>query len=173
MHSDDAFLAEVLRALRLSHLEALVAGNAGAVLHGAPVTTMDLDLLIRETPRNRQKLAHFCELLGAPLTVTFKVTQAHGTLGSYGLGMSKGNAGGFAVAGASSLDTAQMAASYAHTDDTACGNQLSGTPGYVTVQIQPAAGGWLEPNQPFCTFVVNLGATTRVGLSRPTRSRER
>lgn len=97
-----------------------------------------------------------------PLTVTFKVTQAHGTLGSYGLGMSKGNAGGFAVTGASSLDTAQMTASYAHTDDTACGNQLSGTPGYVTVQIQPAAGGWLEPGQPFCTFVVNLGATTRV-----------
>lgn len=71
MHSDDAFLAEVLRALRLSHLEALVVGNAGAVLHGAPVTTMDLDLLIRETPRNRQKLAHFCELLGAPLPRRF------------------------------------------------------------------------------------------------------
>lgn len=71
MHSDDAFLSEVLRALRLSHLEALIVGNAGAVLHGAPVTTMDLALLIRETPRNRQKLGHFCELLGAPLPHRF------------------------------------------------------------------------------------------------------
>lgn len=71
MHSDDAFLAQVLRALRLSHLEALIVGNAGAVLHGAPVTTMDLDLLIRETPRNRQKLVRFCEVLGAPLPRRF------------------------------------------------------------------------------------------------------
>jgi hypothetical protein len=71
MRSDDAFLVEVLRALRLAHLEALIIGNAGAVLHGAPVTTMDLDLLVRDTPRNRQKLRHFCEFMGAPLPRRF------------------------------------------------------------------------------------------------------
>jgi hypothetical protein len=31
---------------------------------GAPVTTRDIDLLVRDTPLNREKLQRFCDALG-------------------------------------------------------------------------------------------------------------
>jgi hypothetical protein len=31
----------------------------------------------------------------------------------------------------------------------------------VTAYIIPASGNWLAPDQPFCTFSVNVGATMR------------
>jgi hypothetical protein len=34
----------------------VLIGNAGAALHGAPVTTVDFDFLFRRTARNLQKL---------------------------------------------------------------------------------------------------------------------
>lgn len=46
-------MAEVLDK---SGLEAILIGNAAAALQAAPVTTIDLDFLIRKTPRNVQKL---------------------------------------------------------------------------------------------------------------------
>ena len=39
-------LAKALRAVRL---EAVVIGNSASMLNGAPVTTQDIDLLIRDT----------------------------------------------------------------------------------------------------------------------------
>jgi len=39
-------------ALREVDLEAVLIGNAGAAIQGAPVTTVDLDFLFRKTPRN-------------------------------------------------------------------------------------------------------------------------
>jgi hypothetical protein len=38
--------------------------NAGAALHGAPVTTLDFDFLFRKTPQNMKKLKLFAKTLG-------------------------------------------------------------------------------------------------------------
>lgn len=48
MSSDEAFVLEVLVALRKVGLEAIIVGNGAAVLQGVPVTTQDLDLLVRD-----------------------------------------------------------------------------------------------------------------------------
>jgi len=59
------FLVEIGRALGASALDAVLIGNAGAALQGAPVTTVDFDFLFRRTPRNLQKLKRFAASLGA------------------------------------------------------------------------------------------------------------
>ena len=64
MSSDEAFLEGLLRALKSSKLEAVIVGSVAAVLQGAPLMTQDVDLLIRDTPRNREKLADLCSALG-------------------------------------------------------------------------------------------------------------
>jgi predicted nucleotidyltransferase len=58
-------LIEVARALREQGLEAILIGNAGAALQGAPVTTIDLDFLIRKTQANITKLEKLADALGA------------------------------------------------------------------------------------------------------------
>lgn len=63
--SDEAFVLEVLAALEETGLEALVVGSVAAVLQGSPVTTQDLDLLVRNTPSNRQKIERLGQRLGA------------------------------------------------------------------------------------------------------------
>jgi len=49
-------LRDALAALNRARLEAVMIGNAAAALHGAPVTTMDVDFLFRATPGNLRKL---------------------------------------------------------------------------------------------------------------------
>ena len=63
--SDESFVLEVLAALEQTKLEALVVGSVAAVLQGSPVTTQDLDLLIRDTPANRRKIEKLGQCLGA------------------------------------------------------------------------------------------------------------
>ncbi len=58
-------LAHVARALRENGLEALLIGNAAAALHGAPLTTLDVDFLFRRTPTNLMKLRAVAKDLGA------------------------------------------------------------------------------------------------------------
>jgi predicted nucleotidyltransferase len=58
-------LVAVARVLREQRLEAILIGNAAAALHGAPVTTVDLDFLIRKTPANLRKLERIADSLGA------------------------------------------------------------------------------------------------------------
>src|SRR3954468_23273194 len=60
-------LETVARVLDEHGLEAILIGNAAAALQGAPVTTVDLDFLIRKTPRNLQKLTAVAKTLGAML----------------------------------------------------------------------------------------------------------
>lgn len=60
-------LGEVARALDAAHLEAVLIGNAGAALQGAPVTTVDFDFLFRKTPRNLVKMKHVARLLKATI----------------------------------------------------------------------------------------------------------
>lgn len=61
------YLEAVASALQEVGLEAVLIGNAGAAVQGAPVTTIDLDFLFRRTPRNLQKLRALADRLGATI----------------------------------------------------------------------------------------------------------
>lgn len=61
------FLEAVAGAMQKAGLEAVLIGNAGAAIQGAPVTTVDLDFLFRRTPRNLQKLRSLADGLGATI----------------------------------------------------------------------------------------------------------
>jgi predicted nucleotidyltransferase len=58
-------LALLARALNDHGLEAILIGNMAAALHGAPVSTIDIDLFFRKTPRNMQKLKRVATALEA------------------------------------------------------------------------------------------------------------
>jgi predicted nucleotidyltransferase len=58
-------IAAVARALREQDFEAILIGNAAAALQGAPVTTVDLDFLIRKTPANVRKLKAIAKAMDA------------------------------------------------------------------------------------------------------------
>jgi hypothetical protein len=60
-------LVEIGRALDEVGLEAVLIGNAGAALQGAPVTTVDFDFMFRKTPRNMQKLRRLADRLGGTM----------------------------------------------------------------------------------------------------------
>jgi predicted nucleotidyltransferase len=57
-------LVALARALREARLDAVVIGNTASMLNGAPVTTQDIDLFIRDTPLNRRRLAQFARRIG-------------------------------------------------------------------------------------------------------------
>ena len=59
-------LAEVGRRINAVNLEAILIGNAAAALRGAPVTTIDFDLLFRKSSRNLVKLKTIARGLRAP-----------------------------------------------------------------------------------------------------------
>lgn len=58
-------LAEIARRLEEAGLEAVLIGNAAAALQGAPVTTLDLDFLIRRSPLSIRGIKRVAKLLGA------------------------------------------------------------------------------------------------------------
>jgi len=58
-------LTSVVAALAEVRLEAILIGNAAAAIHGAPVTTLDLDFMFRAAPVNLAKLKRFAGRLGA------------------------------------------------------------------------------------------------------------
>lgn len=71
MSPDERFLVMLLGVLKDVGLEVVVVGSTAAVLQGAPVMTHDVDLLIGDTPRNREKLVELCRALGAhPMEVS-------------------------------------------------------------------------------------------------------
>ena len=80
-------LVSVARALREQRLEAVLIGNSAAAVQGAPVTTMDIDFLIRKTPANITKLKRLATSLGAvvftpfyPATGLFRLTRDEDSL---------------------------------------------------------------------------------------------
>jgi predicted nucleotidyltransferase len=52
----DADVGQLLRRLVDAGVEFIVVGGAAAVLHGAPITTEDLDIVHRRTPENVSRL---------------------------------------------------------------------------------------------------------------------
>jgi len=86
MSSDEAFVLAVLAALKQVRLEAIVVGNVAAILQGAPVTTQDIDLLLRDTVGNRRKIAALGRALGSrprpisPLIDSLRIDAPAGTV---------------------------------------------------------------------------------------------
>ncbi len=86
MSSDEAFVVRVLAAIKTARLEGIVVGNVAAILQGAPVTTQDLDLLVRDTPLNRSKIEDLGKELGSrpreisPLARGLRIDADAGTL---------------------------------------------------------------------------------------------
>ena len=58
-------LALLAKALNENRLEAILIGNMAAALHGAPVSTIDIDLYFRKTPANMRKLKQVASALEA------------------------------------------------------------------------------------------------------------
>ena len=48
-------------------LDAVMIGNAAAAINGAPVTTMDVDFLVEQTPENYRKLAALSQRMDCQL----------------------------------------------------------------------------------------------------------
>lgn len=59
----EPLLVEIAAAFKKVKLEAVMIGNAAAALHGAPVTTLDIDFMFRDTELNRRKIRQFAELM--------------------------------------------------------------------------------------------------------------
>jgi predicted nucleotidyltransferase len=70
MSFEEAVLLQVMRAVNLVGFEAIVIGNAAAALHGVPITTQDIDLFARDTPRNREKIDQLIKSLGSQVVST-------------------------------------------------------------------------------------------------------
>ena len=68
MSFDEGFLQELVEALAEINLEAIIIGNAAAILHGVPVLTQDVDLLIRDHPQLQNKLQRFAKIFEVMLT---------------------------------------------------------------------------------------------------------
>ncbi|MBV8756132.1 MAG: hypothetical protein JO257_02585 [Deltaproteobacteria bacterium] len=60
-----ADLEALLRDLQAAGIEYIVVGGAAAVIHGAPVTTQDLDIVPRQSPEALQRLADALTALDA------------------------------------------------------------------------------------------------------------
>jgi predicted nucleotidyltransferase len=61
----ESLLVKIASAINKSRLEAVMIGNAGAALHGAPVTTLDIDFMFRHTSANLKKLKVIADTLNA------------------------------------------------------------------------------------------------------------
>ncbi|HEY4395851.1 MAG TPA: hypothetical protein VGP64_17420 [Polyangia bacterium] len=60
-----ARFADILRALATERVEFIVVGMTAGVLAGAPVTTLDVDIVHRRTPENVTRLLKVLEHLGS------------------------------------------------------------------------------------------------------------
>ena len=74
MSFDQGFLAELLDALAEAGLQTIFIGNSAAVLHGVPVLTRDVDLMVRDHPKLEAKLKKFAENFDVTLTAPYEPT---------------------------------------------------------------------------------------------------
>ncbi|CAA9350348.1 MAG: hypothetical protein AVDCRST_MAG89-3090 [uncultured Gemmatimonadetes bacterium] len=101
----------------------------------------------------------------APLHVRWRAEDDEGSLGAYELTVRRGNAGNIGISGSGG----PLSGAYVHGGAQPCtlfhgtGDQPSAdADGYVETDVSPAGGGWLPVGVPFCTFSVQVGASTRV-----------
>ena len=78
----ESLLVTIARMFGQHNLEAILVGNAAAALHGAPVTTLDVDFMFRKTPQNLKKLKAIAKDLEAvilrpyyPASELFRLTR--------------------------------------------------------------------------------------------------
>jgi hypothetical protein len=63
----EPLLNKIAKVFAAHRLEAIMVGNAAAALHGAPVTTLDIDFMFRKTPTNMNKLKAVAREFGASI----------------------------------------------------------------------------------------------------------
>lgn len=61
----EPLLNRLAKVLADHRLDVVMIGNAAAALHGAPVTTLDIDFMFRKSPANLKKLKGVAKSLGA------------------------------------------------------------------------------------------------------------
>jgi len=64
MSVDSSIIESIAVALHRVRLEAVVVGNTASALHGAPVLTEDVDIIVRDTPLNHKKVLMLAKELG-------------------------------------------------------------------------------------------------------------
>jgi hypothetical protein len=64
MSFEESVLLDLMRAVHAVKLDTVVIGNSAAALLGVPVTTQDIDLFVRDTPRNQDKIKQLVKVLG-------------------------------------------------------------------------------------------------------------
>ena len=74
-------LIKIAKTLHMVCLETVMVGNAAAALHGAPVTTLDIDFIFRKTPTNMRKLKFFAEGYELKVASLEKIIRSKKTLG--------------------------------------------------------------------------------------------
>ncbi len=83
MSHDEAFLQRLGEVIAELRLDAIVVGMTAASLQGVPLLTQDVDLLIRDTKRNREKLRMLATRLGAsPSPITRELSDVVTYLGA-------------------------------------------------------------------------------------------
>jgi hypothetical protein len=68
MSFPDGFLGELAEAIAKAGLQVVFIGNSAALLHGIPVSTQDIDLMVRDHPLLQKKLEKFAADFGVILT---------------------------------------------------------------------------------------------------------
>ena len=66
---------EILERLNEHQVEYIVVGGVAAVIHGAPITTFDLDTLVSVSPENANRLQAALEALGAQYREHHKIVK--------------------------------------------------------------------------------------------------
>jgi predicted nucleotidyltransferase len=74
MSFDEGFLAELVEAVAQCDLQVVIIGNAAAILHGVPVLTQDVDVMVRDHLQLEKKMKKFAQTFGVSLTRPYEPT---------------------------------------------------------------------------------------------------
>ena len=85
MSFEDSVLLQLMKAVNAVQLDAIVIGNAAAALHGPPITTPDIDLFVRGTPRNAEKIELLVETMGSHVVASRSFEPTSGMIRIEGL----------------------------------------------------------------------------------------